>query len=257
MDKLLNYKIQGNGEPLLLVHGLFGSLDNLGLLARGLQERYQVISVDLRNHGRSFHSKDHSYASMAGDISALLDHLGIHQCIVVGHSMGGKVAMKLASTQPERVKQLVVMDMSPVAYQTHRHDNVFSGLQAVNERRPKSRKEAMVILQQHIEIDGVRQFLSKSMYTQDGVIVWGFNVDTLLEQYQDIVGWSQGQPYSKPTLFMKGADSDYISAEHQPQIKAQFPLAKAHIIANTGHWLHAEKPAEVLRAITKFLDKSK
>ncbi|GAL09469.1 esterase ybfF [Vibrio astriarenae] len=129
MDKLLNYKIQGNGEPLLLIHGLFGSLDNLGLLARGLQERYQVISVDLRNHGRSFHSKDHSYANMADDISALLDHLGIHQCIVVGHSMGGKVAMKLASTQPERVKQLVVMDMSPVAYQTHRHDNVFSGLQ--------------------------------------------------------------------------------------------------------------------------------
>jgi esterase len=257
MPKLLNHKIQGNGAPLILLHGLFGSLDNLGLLARGLEQEYQVISIDLRNHGRSFHCDNHSYDSMADDVIALLDHLAIDRCIVIGHSMGGKVAMKLADLCRDRVIQLIVMDMAPVAYQTHRHDNVFSGLQAVLDHQPTARKQAMDILAQHVEIDGVRQFLSKSMVNHDGVIQWRFNVPALLNQYQSIVGWQEGGPFLAPTLFIKGANSDYIAPQHQAAIQRQFPQAKAHIIANTGHWLHAEKPVETLRAISKFLDKNR
>ncbi|MDR9830826.1 alpha/beta fold hydrolase [Vibrio sp. FNV 38] len=256
MSNLLNYKVQGNGEPLLLLHGLFGNLDNLGLLARELEKKFQVVSVDLRNHGKSFHSSDHSYSSMADDVLRLLDHLAIEQCIAIGHSMGGKVAMKLASAFPIRISKLVVMDMAPVGYQTHRHDNVFSGLQAVLAAKPKTRQEAMFILEQHINIEGVRQFLSKSMFNNEQGIQWRFNVPALLEQYPYIVGWQPGPAYQQPTLFLKGANSEYILPEHQTQIKTQFPTAKAHIIANTGHWLHAEKPNEVLRAISKFIEQS-
>lgn len=253
MSELLNHKIQGSGQPVVLIHGLFGSLDNLGLVARGLEEHYQVISLDLRNHGRSFHRNTHTYQEQAQDVLALLEHLNIQRCSLVGHSMGGKVAMKIASLAPQRVEKLAVMDMAPVAYTTHNHDNVFAGLKSVISHQPTSRMAAMALLANSIEMEGVRQFLSKSMFSDEGIIRWRFNVATLLEQYSAIVGWQPGEPFEQATLFMKGANSDYILAEHQSAIAHQFPQAKAHIVANTGHWLHAEKPQDVIRVLRRFL----
>ncbi|MCV5332029.1 alpha/beta fold hydrolase, partial [Escherichia coli] len=131
MSALLNYKQEGQGQTVVLIHGLFGSLSNLGLLARDLIKDHTVISIDLRNHGLSFHSEVHNYTDMAKDVAQLLQHLNVEPSIVIGHSMGGKVAMALVDIAPNVVKQLVVLDMAPVAYTTNRHDNVFNGLHAV------------------------------------------------------------------------------------------------------------------------------
>ncbi|MGL5429494.1 MAG: alpha/beta fold hydrolase [Vibrio sp.] len=254
MSALLNYKLEGSGNTVVLIHGLFGSMDNLGLLARDLKRDHQVLSLDLRNHGQSFHSDAHNYPLMAHDVNQLLEHLNLTAVTVIGHSMGGKVAMKLAELARQKIRQLVVLDMSPVAYHQHRHDQVFAALEAVLAQKPTSRSEVMSLLAQHIEQEGVRQFLGKSLQVEQNVMTWRFNVAALKKHYADILGWQMIAPCPIPTLFIKGADSDYLTAQHQPIVQAQFSQAKAHVIANTGHWLHAEKPNEVLRTIRKFID---
>ncbi|MBW3694450.1 alpha/beta fold hydrolase [Vibrio sp. T187] len=253
MSVQLNYKIEGEGHTIVLIHGLFGNLDNLGLLARDLREDHQVLSVDLRNHGLSFHSDEHNYQLLAKDVEALLLELELNEVTVIGHSMGGKVAMALTESDAININQLIVLDMAPVAYSQRRHDNVFSGLQAVATEKPSSRSAALKILTEHIEIDGVRQFLTKSLFKNGEIMEWRFNVQSLLANYDNITGWKPISAFNGPTLFIKGGDSDYLTAEHQSAVQSQFSRAKAHVIANTGHWLHAEKPAEVLRAIRKFL----
>lgn len=253
MSQLLNYKIEGEGHTTILIHGLFGNLDNLGLLARDLRQDHQVVSVDLRNHGLSFQSDEHNYELMAQDVYQLIQSLGLEHYSVIGHSMGGKVAMKLAELAQEQITQLIVLDMAPVKYSQSRHDNVFAGLKAVLAQKPTTRKQALEILAQHIELEGVRQFLGKSLYNSGEHLEWRFNVESLWNNYWEILGWNPIEKITKPTLFIKGGDSDYLTAEHQSEIQKQFANAKAHVIANTGHWLHAEKPAEVLRAIRKFI----
>ncbi|MBY6197534.1 alpha/beta fold hydrolase [Vibrio hangzhouensis] len=252
MSALLNYKREGQGSPVVLIHGLFGDLNNLGVLARDLKQDFDVISIDLRNHGRSFHSREHDYRLMAQDVIHLLEYLDISSPTVIGHSMGGKVAMKMCDFDYP-INKLVVMDMSPVAYQTRRHDNVFAGLEAVTAAKPTTRSEAMTLLSRHIDLEGVRQFLGKSLYNNGQHLDWRFNVASLNDNYLSILGWHPIKQTDIPVLFIKGGDSDYLIAEHQPLIQAQFSHAKAHVIANTGHWLHAEKPTEVLRAIRKFI----
>lgn len=253
MSQLLNYKVEGEGHTIILIHGLFGNLDNLGLLARDLRTDHQVLSVDLRNHGQSFQSDEHNYELMAQDVFQLIQSLDLKEYSVIGHSMGGKVAMKLAEIAQDQITQLVVLDMAPVEYAQRRHDNVFSGLKAVLAQKPTSRKQALDILAQHIELEGVRQFLGKSLYNSGDHLEWRFNVESLWNNYWEILGWTPIERISTPTLFIKGGDSDYLTNDHQSEVQKQFSAAKAHVIANTGHWLHAEKPAEVLRAIRKFI----
>ena len=252
MSVQLNYKLEGEGHTIVLIHGLFGNLDNLGLLARDLRTDHQVLSIDLRNHGVSPHSGTHNYRSMAEDVAQLLASLNISNPIVIGHSMGGKVAMAL--TELTDIDKLIVLDMAPVAYTQNRHDNVLAGLNAVIKEQPTSRSEALEVLARHIEIDGVRQFLTKSLYKNEhGIMVWRFNVASLEANYANIIGWEPIEKTSVKTLLIKGGNSDYLMPEHQPMVQQQFSNVKAHVIANTGHWLHAEKPKEVLRAIRKFL----
>lgn len=253
MSALLNYKLEGQGQTVVLIHGLFGNLDNLGLLSRELKEDHQVLSIDLRNHGHSFHSDVHNYQVMAEDIISLLDHLDLSSVILIGHSMGGKVAMKVTDLAPHLVVKQIILDMAPVAYHQRKHDNVFAGLTAVSAANLSSRSEVMKTLAEHIEIDGVRQFLSKSITRVENTMRWRFNVDSIMNNYLSILDWKPITKSKTPTLFVKGGDSDYLTTEHQADVQAQFSNAKAHVIANTGHWLHAEKPVEVLRAIRKFL----
>ncbi|KJR28462.1 histidine kinase [Vibrio navarrensis] len=253
MSSLLNYKLEGEGQTIVLLHGLFGSLSNLGLLARELVSDHRVLSLDLRNHGLSFHSQQHDYQLMAQDVLTTMEALSIDHAVVIGHSMGAKVAMKLAAIAPQIVSQLIVLDMAPVAYQVRRHDDVFQGLHSVIQHKPTSRSQALDLLAKHIALDGVRQFLAKSLYNQDGHLAWRFNVDSLINNYDAILGWEPIPQTDIPTLFVKGGDSPYLQNEHQAAVVQQFTQAKAHVIANTGHWLHAEKPAEVLRAIRKFI----
>ncbi|GAL32906.1 esterase ybfF [Vibrio maritimus] len=222
------------------------------MLARELKQDHDVISVDLRNHGRSFHSDDHDYALMASDIITLLKELKVEKPIIIGHSMGGKVAMRLCDFDYP-LEKLVVMDMSPVKYTTRRHDNVLAGLNAVCQQAPKTRAEAMEVMSEHIEIDGVRQFLGKSLFNSGEHMGWRFNLEGLEKNYWNILDWQPINKTDTPVLFLKGADSDYLQADHQAKIQQQFAQVKVHIVANTGHWLHAEKPNEVLRAIRKFI----
>lgn len=251
---LLNFKEQGQGPAVVLIHGLFGSLDNLGLLARPLGEHYRVISLDLRNHGGSFHSGEMSYPQQAADVLALLDHLALDKAALIGHSMGGKVAMQLARQAPHRVNKLVVADMAPVAYPHARHQNVFAGLNATLTLSPQSRSEAEAILAEHIEIPGVRQFLLKSFAKTEAGWGWRFNVPALERNYANIMGWPDADSrFEGPTLFIKGGESDYMLPAYTETVMAQFPAAKARVIAGTGHWLHAEKPVLFNKLVVDFL----
>lgn len=250
---MINYKQQGEGPVLVLIHGLFGTLDNLGLLARDLISDYRIIQIDLRNHGQSFHSTEMNYEAMAADVLQLLDQLQIPQASFIGHSMGGKVAMKIAQRAPTRVEQLVVLDMSPVDYQTRRHDQVFSALHAVTQARPSRRTQAAELMRHYLKEEGVIQFLLKS-FAPSEESRWRFAVRELEDNYPQIVGWNEGAPFDKPVLFIKGEHSPYIQDKFRPAILRQFPQAKAHVIQGTGHWLHAEKPDAVLRAIRRFLN---
>ncbi|SKC32060.1 Esterase YbfF [Photobacterium piscicola] len=251
----LHFRAEGKGKTIVLIHGLFGSADNLGLLARELKHHYHVISVDLRNHGLSPHNDLFSYQDLAQDIIDTLDHLAIEQFDVVGHSMGAKVAMALTALIPQRIHHLVVLDMAPVAYQGHRHQNVFDGLREVNRHLITKRSEAEQYLARFINDAGVRQFLLKSLVKTETGYQWRFNVEGLIANYATIMGWHPAsQQFTGKTLFIKGQLSDYIEPQYRDAIMAQFPNAKAHVVANTGHWLHAEKSETVNRIINQFLD---
>ncbi|MEO2265838.1 alpha/beta fold hydrolase [Pseudoalteromonas sp. YIC-656] len=255
---LLNYQISGleptQAKTVIVIHGLFGSLDNLKVVARPLSEMFHVINVDVRNHGKSFHSDTMNYDVMAQDIVALMDELGIEKAHLVGHSMGGKIAMQVALLHQNRVDKLVVMDIAPVNYHA-RHDAIIRALEEVAAAHITSRNQADEIMSQFIEEPGVRQFLAKSLAkADDGTLYWLFNLPALSQQYENILA----QPTVNDsclcdTLFIKGADSDYILSEHREVIATMFPNAKAKVIQGAGHWLHAQKPAAVNKSIGDFL----
>ncbi|AXV65344.1 alpha/beta fold hydrolase [Pseudoalteromonas lipolytica] len=251
---LLNYQQSGQGSHVVLIHGLFGSLENLNVIAKALSENYTVTNIDLRNHGKSFHSDSMNYTVMAADVLELLNHLNINKAHIVGHSMGGKVAMQLALSYPERVEKLVVMDISPVANKP-RHSAIFKGLNDVANSAVTDRKAADEILAKQIPELGVRQFLLKSFAkNEQGQYQWRFNLAVLDQQYENILAQlDENDSCLCDTLFIKGNDSDYILAEHRPVIMALFPNSKAKIIHGAGHWLHAQKPLAVNKAISDFL----
>ena len=236
--------------PIVLLHGLFGDLDNLGILARDLVKQRPVIKVDLRNHGLSPHSTEMTYPAMAQDLLTLLDDLQIDKAIVIGHSMGGKAAMALTALAPERIERLVVIDIAPVAYDTRRHDQIFLALQAVSNAGVAQRQQAAQLMRETLNEEGVIQFLLKSFHAGS----WRFNLPVLIEQYANIIGWQEVPAWSHPTLFIRGGLSPYVQDKYRDDIARQFPQARAYVVAGTGHWVHAEKPDAVLRAIHRFLE---
>ncbi|WP_337881066.1 alpha/beta fold hydrolase [Rheinheimera sp.] len=249
---LLHTEISGQGQAVLLLHGLFGSYENLGVIARQL-ESCQVISMDLRNHGRSGWSDEMNYPAMADDVAETLAQHGIEQVVVLGHSMGGKVAMQLALSRPHLVSKLILADISPVQNKP-RHQAIFAGLSAVATANVQSRQQADQLLTAHIAEAGVRAFLLKSLQKAATGFAWRFNLDVLQSCYDDILQPPAATgPYPGPALFIKGGDSDYLLSEHQGVISTLFPQAKAKVIMGTGHWLHAEKPAAFARLVNDFL----
>jgi len=248
----LVYQSRGEGTPLVLVHGLFGSADNLGGIARILAEDYRVISVDLRNHGRSPHAQSMTYHEMAVDVLEVLDREAIASTHIFGHSMGGKTAMQLAIDHPARINRLVVGDIAPVRYPPH-HSQIFKGMRTVSAAAPSSRKAAQEILATFEPERAVLGFLMTNWRrTQDGSWQWRINLDAIEGGYSDIAAGNTGGPYNGNTLFLRGGDSDYIQVEHRDTILSLFPKATVRTIEGTGHWLHAEKPDMVARAISRF-----
>ena len=252
---IVNYQQQGAGPNVLLIHGLLGSLENLNMVAKGLKDHYCVTSIDVRNHGHSFHENSMSYESLAHDIIQLLDHLNIQQCALLGHSMGGKIAMQVALTFPERVNQLIVADIAPVEYPAH-HQQILEGLQAIDLPAIASRKDADTQLSAYVKEAGVRQFLLRNLANINDQWQFKCNLSNIVNCYPQIMASYQGNAqFTNPTLFIKGGNSNYILAEHREKIVALFPQSKAKIIQGAGHWLHAEKTHAFNKIVTDFLGK--
>jgi esterase len=238
-----------NNSPIVLVHGLFGSLDNLGVLARDLVNDHDIIQVDMRNHGLSERSPEMNYPAMAQDLLDTLDAHGIERATFVGHSMGGKAVMAFTALAPERIDKLVAIDIAPVNYHVRRHDEIFAAINAVTDAGVTTRQQAAAVMREHINEEGVIQFLLKSFV--DGK--WRFNVPALWDQYPHIVGWETVPAWNHPALFIPGGNSPYVTEQYRDELLQQFPQARAHVIAGAGHWVHAEKPEAVLRAIRRYL----
>jgi len=249
----LNALQRGEGPPLILLHGLFGSASNLGIVARGLAKDFSTWSLDVRNHGQSPHAVSMGYPEMAGDVVEFMDARGIPSCPVLGHSMGGKIAMQLAMDLPQRVSKLVVADVAPVPYPPHHHD-ILAGLELVEQAAVESRAQADAILADRVADAGVRAFLLKSLQkSADGKFRWTLNRAAIMNNYESLGSANQGRPFEGPTLFIKGGDSDYILPEHRGAVLGFFPNAQLKAIDGTGHWLHAEKPAVFNKLVLRFL----
>lgn len=250
---ILHTEITGQGQAIVLIHGLFGSYENLGVIARALAGQWQVVNLDMRNHGRSGWHDTMSYALMAEDVKETLDHLGLEPVVLLGHSMGGKIAMEFALRYPERVSKLILADISPVQNRP-RHLEILSALDSIDLSNLQSRQHADQQLALSVTETGVRQFLLKSLYKKDDQFRWRFNVKALIANYPQLLEAPPSKgPYTGPTLFIKGAESDYLLPEHQSLIQQLFPHSKAKVIMGTGHWLHAEKPVAFAKIVTDFL----
>lgn len=249
----LNYHRSGQGRPLVILHGLFGSLENWGAQVKQLSEHFDVIAIDLRNHGRSPHDARMDYTAMAEDVIELMDWLQLEHVCLMGHSMGGKAAMQLAMDHPNRVERLIVVDIAPVEYPPH-HNAVFDGLNSIDLGSLKSRRDADSLLSRYVDCEATRAFLLKNLYRDDTrQFAWRMNLPVLQQQYVHISAAPEGTPYPGPVLFIKGGESGYISAEHQSAILSRFPSAGFKMIAGAGHLPHVEKPAAFTRLVEKFL----
>jgi esterase len=251
----VNYQIHSDSPDkpwIMLIHGLFGSMDNLSALRRQFTESFQVLSIDLPDHGKSAFTQTFSFVQYANLISELLDRLEIKQLSIVGHSLGGKVAMQLALNQHELISHLIVLDIAPVAY-TPRHSNVFQGLNNVVLADLTSRKEADIALSEYIEDSSTKQFLLKSLYNENYVWNWRFNLALLQKDYTKLsAAITSDDPYMGPVLFIKGEHSDYILLEHKQAVLQLFPNSQSKMISGTGHWIHAEKPQLCVKLIRTF-----
>nr|WP_299241511.1 alpha/beta fold hydrolase [uncultured Halomonas sp.] len=242
-----------DGVPLVVLHGLFGSADNWRSHAKQWQRKRRVITVDLRNHGRSPHADEMNYSVMAQDVIALLDKLEIERCDLLGHSMGGKVAITLARIAAERLSSLIVADIAPVAY-GHDHDDVFAALRRVVEGEPTSRKEADALMAEAVETPAVRMFLATNLVRDDdGVMRLRVGLDEIEAAYDNIIAEPAGEgAYDGPTLVLRGANSGYVSDELLPPLKKVLSEAEIETL-DAGHWLHAEVPAAFQQAVNDFL----
>jgi pimeloyl-ACP methyl ester carboxylesterase len=237
--------------PILIAHGLFGSARNWGVIARRLSEARRVLAVDMRNHGDSFHAPRHRYPDLAADLAEVIAaHGGVAD--VVGHSMGGKAAMALASSEPDAVRRLVVADIAPVAY-GHSQQGLIDAMRAVDLSAVGTRRDADRQLAPLVPEDGIRAFLLQSLDVAGGR--WRLNLDALSDEMAHIVGWPEpGGRFDGPSLFLSGAASDYVRPEHRETIRSLFPAARFAKIPGAGHWLHAEKPREFEAALAAFLN---
>ena len=237
--------------PILIAHGLFGSARNWGVIAKRLSDSRRVITVDMRNHGESPWTESHSYPDLAADLAEVIAQHG-GQADVVGHSMGGKAAMALGLLQSARVRRLIVADIAPVAY-GHTQQHLIDAMRAIDLSAVQTRGDADRQLAAHVEAAGVRAFLLQSLDVK--AKKWRLNLDVLERFMPRILGWPNlSGTFEGPTLFLSGADSDYVRPEHRPAIKALFPNAKFAKIPGAGHWLHADRPREFEAAIRAFFE---
>lgn len=250
----LHSQVIGSGPDVIVLHGLFGSQQNWQSVARRSAGHFRVHTVDLRNHGASPHHPEVNYPLMAADLLSLMDHERIPCAHVLGHSLGGKVAMQFALLHPERVRKLVVVDIAPRAYQSI-HDEVFEALRGLDLARLRTRTEADEALATYIPHHATRRFLLTNLvYKAEGGLAWRVNLDALHAQREQLTVAVNGMiPFENPTLFVQGDRSDYIRDSDRPQILKLFPSATVQTVAAAGHWVHVDAPEVFLKCITDFL----
>ena len=252
---VLHSRIEGEGRPLLIIHGYLGMSDNWKTLSgRYAEAGFQVHALDMRNHGKSFHSDEFTYDAMVNDIVEYCKAHDISKADVIGHSMGGKAAMFFAAAHPEMVSKLVVADIGPKYYDPH-HQDIMAGLNAVDFSVKPERSDVEEILKGYIEDFGTRQFLMKNLYWKEpGQLAFRFNLEVFNKKIDNI---GQALPanarFDGPTLFLRGNRSNYIRDEDFNLIKSHFPHSEIKDIKNSGHWLHAENPQDFLSETLNFL----
>lgn len=248
----LHFRELGEGQPMVILHGLFGFSDNWQTHAKKLAEYYRIILVDLRNHGHSDWSNDFSYELMAEDLHELFEELDLKKVILLGHSMGGKVGMLFAQMYPEYLEKLIVVDIGVKEYPMH-HQHILNGLHALDLTKINLRSEAERILTEHIDSDGVRQFLLKNLYWKEkGKLSWRMNIDVLERELPAILAALPEKEVMIPTLFIRGELSNYILDEDLDEIQSYFPDSELITILNAGHWVHAEAPDEFIEKVLGF-----
>lgn len=252
----LFYRKLGEGKPLIILHGLFGQSDNWNMLAKQFAlSGMEVYTIDLRNHGLSPHSEEWNYEAMSNDVYELITGLNLTDVILLGHSMGGKVAMTFAFQHAELLSKLIVVDIGPKYYAPH-HQQVLKALNAVDFSIVKTRKEAETVLTKYIDDYGTKQFLLKNIYwKEDNNLAWRFNLKVISEQIEQVGIQTQSPlPCTLSTLFIRGQQSKYILDSDMDGIYQQFPFSTLKTIENAGHWVHAEQPQTFFETVIEFLN---
>ena len=251
----LNYREYGEGSPIVILHGLFGSSDNWVTIGKKLAENYKVYLLDLRNHGASPWSDDWNYEVMSDDVYEFFQNKNIEDAIVIGHSMGGKTAMLFATNNyPVSISKLIIVDIAPKYYPRH-HDTILNALLSMDLTSLQSRKEADEALQTEIPDFGTRQFLLKNLgRNKDNGFEWTVNLDIINQKIEEVgKALPTDSIFETPTLFIRGNKSDYIKDEDLVLIRQHFPVSVLKTIEGAGHWVHAEKPVEFLEIVNEFI----
>ena len=246
-------RVLGEGQPLLIIHGLFGMSDNWQSLAKLYSDYFEVHLIDQRNHGRSPHADEFSYLHLSNDLHQYILDNQLNDVIIIGHSLGGKTAMQFSVSYPEFLSKLIIVDISPRFYPIH-HDKIIEGLKMLDFSILKSRSQADTVLSEYIEEGDVRQFLLKSMYFKEkGQLDFRFNLKSISHNIANVGEALDNEANcSIPTLFIKGGNSNYINDDDEDLIFKHYSDAEIQTVDEVGHWLHAEKPREFFEMTLRF-----
>lgn len=250
----LHYRTMGEGQPIIILHGVFGTSDNWQTFAKQLSDSYQIFLLDQRNHGLSPHSDTFDYHVMAEDLREFIERHELKNPVILGHSMGGKVAMFFAVSHPNLFEKMIVVDIAPRHYPVH-HQKILEALGAVKIDQVSSRKEAEDQMKPYIADFGIRQFLLKNLKREDNdSFGWKLNLSVIRDNIERIgEAVDDSRPVDKPVLFVGGEKSDYIRDEDHALISKIFPQARIKTIPGAGHWVHAEQPKLLLEEVKGFL----
>ena len=250
----LHCREYGSGQPLIILHGLFGSSDNWQSFAKKLSVHFQVYLVDQRNHGRSGHALDHNYELMSDDLDEFIQEKELEDIILMGHSMGGKTAMTYAQLDDTRLSKLIVVDIAPKSYPMH-HEVILEGLNAIDLNVCRTRKSCDDRLSDYISEPILRQFLLKNLYWEEkDRLEWRFNLNTLTRDIENMLEGLPSDEVSIPTLFIRGDQSNYIMESDYSSILSQFTQSEIVTVEGAGHWVHAEAPDDFYELVGKFID---
>ena len=250
----LHFKKIGDGQPLLIIHGLFGSSDNWGTLGKKFAENHTVYLIDQRNHGHSNHDEIMNYEAMAEDLMELINDENIKDPILLGHSMGGKTAMTFTQKFPSVLSKLIVADIGVKGYPMH-HEHIIEGLNNIDLNVVKSRGEATKILANYVKEFGIQQFLLKNLFWKEkGILAWRMNIPVIVKNMSSILGEVPNVASQTTTLFLRGEKSNYILEDDFDNISDVFPNSTFETIYNAGHWLHAENPNDFYSIVSEFIE---